>query len=80
MSDSAVAVDFHKSLDVESYFTAKFTFNCVVIFDLITELCDIIFCKILSSCVRIDSCSCEDVLCTLGTDTVDIGQSDFYTL
>ena len=80
MADAAVAVDFYETLDVQCNFTAKFTFNCVVVFDLVTELCDIVLGEILCAGVGIDAGLGKDILRALESDTVDIGKRNFNTL
>ena len=79
MADSAVAVGFDETLNVHANFATEFTFYSVVVFNLVTELCDIVLSEILCSGIMIDAGLCEDVTCALGTDTVDIGQSDLDT-
>ena len=55
MTDTAVAVNFYKTLDVESNVTAKVTFYNVVVLDLVTELSNLIFSEVLSAGVGIDA-------------------------
>jgi len=80
MSDSAIAIDFGQTLDVEANLTTKLTLNLVVVFDLVTKLCDIVLCKVLSSDVGIDSGLCQNVLGALKTDSVNVGKSDLNAL
>ena len=44
MSYATIATDFYKSLNVKSCVSAKVTFNCEVVSDIIAELFNIIFC------------------------------------
>ena len=80
MSDTAIAIDFNKALDIESNLTAKITFYAIVCFDFVTKSRDLSLGKILCASVRINTCLCEDVLRALETDTVNVCQRDFYTL
>ena len=80
MSDSAIAVNFNQTLDVEVYLTTKLTFNLVVVFDLVTKLRDIVLCKVLCSGVGIDSGLCQNILGALQTDSVNVGKSDLNAL
>jgi hypothetical protein len=80
VTDTAVAVNFYKTLDVESNVTAKVTFYYVVVLDLVTELSNLIFSEVLSTGVGIDAGLCKDVICTLAADTVDVGKSNLNTL
>ena len=80
MSDSTIAIDLNKTLDIEGNLTTELTFYSVVVFDLVTKLCDLIICKILRTLIGIDAGLSKDVLGALKTDTVNIGKSDFYAL
>ena len=80
MTNSAVAVDLHQSLDVHRAITAKVTLYGVGIFDLVTKLCNLGFGQILCTGIRIDTGLCKDVVCALASDTVNIGQSNLNAL
>ena len=80
MSDTAVAVDLDKSRDVEGYVTAKVTFYCVGGLDLVTKLCNLSLCKVFRAGIRIDTCLCENVICALAANTVDVGKGDLNAL
>ena len=80
MSDTAVAVNFYHSLDVEGNGSAEVTFNFVRIFDLITELCYFFLGKILCSGIGIDTGLCKDIVSALAADTVNVGKGDFNAL
>ncbi len=62
VTDTAVAVDLDKSLDVHRDLTAKVTFNRVVVFDFVTKLCDLVLGEILRAGIGIDAGICKDVL------------------
>ena len=80
MTDTAVAVDLYESLDVKRNVSAQVTLNCVVLFDLISELCDLFVGKILGTCIGIDACLCKNVICACLAYTVNVGKSDLNTL
>lgn len=52
MTDTAVAADFNESLDIERNITAEVALNGVVVVDIFSQLCSVIFRKISYADVR----------------------------
>ena len=80
MSDATEAVDLNHSLDVHRDFTAEVTFTGVRVFDFVTKLRNVFFSQILRTGIGIDTGLCEDVVCALAADTVNVGKGDLYAL
>jgi hypothetical protein len=80
VTDSTVAVDFYHSLDVECNITAKVTFHGVIVFNYVTELCNLLFSQILCTGIRIDTCLFKDIICALASNTVNVGKGDLNAL
>ena len=80
MSDTAVAVDFNKALDVEGNVTAKVTFDNVVVLDLVTQLGYLLFGKILGAGIGIDTGLYKDIVGALAAYTVNVGKGDLDAL
>ena len=80
MADPAVAVRLDEALDVHCDLAAELTLDGVVVFDLVTELGDIILGQILCADVGVDAGLCKDIAGALQTDSVDIGQRDLDAL
>ena len=80
MTNTTVAADFHQALDVQGNLTAEVAFHLQVLFDVITQLADLILGEILHSGVGIDADLRENLLGSGQADTLDIGQADFHAL
>ena len=76
MADTTVAVRLNKALNVHRNFAAEFAFYGVVVFDLVTELRNIILSQILCAGVRIATGLSQDILGALRTDSINVGQRD----
>ena len=76
MTDTAVAADFNESLDIERNITAEVTLNGVVVVDIFSQLCSVIFRKISYADVRINARSSADVRRCLAADAEDVGKSN----
>ena len=61
VTDTAVAADFNESLDIERNITAEVALNGVVVVDICSQLCSVIFRKISYADVRINARSSADV-------------------
>ena len=80
VSDSAVAVDFNHSLYVKSDFSAKITFNLIMILNYITQICNLFFSKVLSTGIGIDTCCGKNFIRTCAAYTVNVGKGDLDAL
>ena len=80
MSDTAVAVDFNKTLDIESHVTAEVTLDHVVVLDLITQLGNLLFGQILGTGIGIDASLHKDIVGALASNTVNVGKGDLTEL
>ena len=76
VTDATVAVRLNKALNVHRNFAAEFAFYGVVVFDLVTELRNIILSQILCAGVRIDTGFSQDIFGALRTDSLNVGQRD----
>ena len=56
MTDTSVASDFLQSLDIQSDFTTKITFNCHCFINYSTDFLNIIICQVSDTNVRIYTC------------------------
>ena len=55
MTSASVGADFYQTLNVEGFFSTEITFDFVVS-ESVADLCNVIFCQISHSDIRIDSC------------------------
>ncbi len=80
MTNASVASNFNQSFDVECNVTTKVTLNNKILINVISQLCNVILIHVFYSDIRINTCGCQDVVCGLSSNTVDIGQSNFDPL
>ena len=80
MTHATVATDFNESFDIQSNFTAKVAFYCDVLVDIVTQLCNVFFGQILDADIRIDTGTCQNLICCAAADSVDISQTDLDPL
>ena len=80
MTNAAVAADFDKSLDIECCFSSEITFDLYVMVDIFTELGNLILCEVFNSRVGINTGSRNNIVCGLGTYTVDVSETDLDSL
>jgi hypothetical protein len=80
VSLAAVAINFHHSLDVQTYFSSQIAFYNVVVFDAITKLGNICLSQVLNASVGVDAGRLQDFVGTASANTVDIAQTDLNTL
>ena len=79
MTDTSVASDFLQSLDIQSDFTTKITFNCHCFINYSTDFLNIIICQVSDTNVRIYTCLSKNFVSACSADTIDIGKADFDT-
>ena len=80
MTNAAVAADFDKSLDIECCFSSEITFDLNVVVDVFTELGNLVLCEVFNSRVGINTGSRNNIVCGLGTYTVDVSETDLDSL
>ena len=80
MTCAAVAADLCETLDVKCYATTKVTFYHVVLIYAVTEKCFLLVCQVLNSRVGINTGSRNNIVCGLGTYTVDVSETDLDSL
>ena len=80
VTHATVATDFNESFDIQSNFTAKVAFYCDVLVDIVTQLCNVFFGQILDADIRIDTGTCQNLICCAAADSVDISQTDLDPL
>ena len=76
----AVAADLDQALDVHGSFAAKIAFHFHVVIDIVTQLTNFGFSKILDTGVGIDAGRFDDVVGDITADAVDIRQGDLDSL
>ena len=76
MSYAAIAADFDKSLYVHGDFSSQIAFHVDILFDIITQLGDVLFCQVFYARVGIDSCFGKNFVRRGQTDAVYISQAD----
>lgn len=80
MTNTTIATDFNKSLDIKSGFSAKIALNLEIVIDIFTKLGNVILAHIFNSKVGIYAGCCNNVACCFTTYAVDICESDFDSL
>ena len=80
MANATVRTDFDESLDVQSGFPTKITFDLKVVVNVVTKLGNILLGKIFYASIGVDAGSFDDIVCSLSADAMDIGESDFNSL
>ena len=70
VTHATVATDFNESFDIQSNFTAKVAFYCDVLVDIVTQLCNVFFGQILDADIRIDTGTCQNLICCAAADSV----------
>ena len=80
MAHTTVAADLGQALDVKRGLTAEVAFHDVVVVDRFTQLCFFLIGEVLNSGVGVDSGYLQNLLCAGSADTVDISETDFYSL
>ena len=80
MANATVRTDFDESLDVQSGFPTKITFDLKVVVNVVTKLGNILLGKISYTSVGVDAGSFDDIVCSLSADAMDIGESDLDSL
>jgi DNA polymerase I-like protein with 3'-5' exonuclease and polymerase domains len=78
--EAAIASDVHQSLDVHGDFTPQITLNPQLLVDDVTQPLDFIFSEIPNSGIRVNASSLEELLAGVQSNTVDVGETDFYAL
>lgn len=71
MTNTAVAADFHQTLDVQLGFPAQIAFNFDLV-DFLTDCVDLIVSQILNTDIFADSAFLQDRFCCGAADSVDI--------
>ena len=69
MTDSAVAVYFDKSLDVQSNVSSKVALNFQILIDIVTDFSNVVFCQIPYTGVGIDARCFKDIISGFATDS-----------
>ena len=80
MTHSTIATDIHQALDVQLNFSAKLTFNDILVFDQLSDGFRLRFRPVLGTLVRIDIAARENLDGAGPTDTKNGGQGDFAPL
>ena len=80
MTDTAIAADVHKTLDVHGHFTAKVTLHLVIVQNFRAKQLGFFFGKILDAGIGIDARLLEDLARGAQTDAVDIRKADLNAL
>jgi len=78
MPEASVTAKIHKPLNVHGNFCSKLTFYFELAIDDLTNAVDLSFGKIVGIGIRIDFELTKDPIGNGSSDTIDIGQSDFY--
>ena len=73
MPHSAIAANFDKALDIHLNFTAKITFDGIILRDIITDSVFIIIRKITNTNIRIYACITQNFLGAGQTDPIYVG-------
>ena len=81
MTNSSVASDLGKSLNIQRDISSEITFyfNTKSV-DCVSKLSDFIIRQILAACVSIDPGFCENLVCSSSADSVDICEADINSL
>ena len=79
MTDSSVASDLLKSLDVQSDLSSQITFYCIMLVHYVTDSAYFFVSQISYASIRINLCICKDFVSAYSTDTVDVSQTNFDT-
>ena len=75
MTDSAIATDIHKALDVHLDRRTEFTLDLVLLVDLSADLGNLTVVPVTNLDGRIDAALLEDSLSRRASDTEDIGKT-----
>lgn len=78
MPEASITTQVHKPFDVHGNFRSKLPFNLEFVIDYLTDAVDLGLGKIISIGVRIDLEFSEDPIGNGSSDTINIGQTDFY--
>jgi len=78
MPEASVTAKIHKPFNVHGNFCSKLTFYFEFTIDYLTNAVNLRFGKIVCIGIRIDFKLTEDPIGNGSSDTIDIGQSDFY--
>ena len=80
VADTAIATDFHQSLDVQGNFAAKFAFHSYVVIDIFSQFGNVALVEIFHSLIGIDARFRENLFGSGEPDPVNVGQTDFHSL
>lgn len=78
MSEPAITTQVHQPFDVHGDFRSKLPFYLEFVVDYLADIVDLRLGKIIGIGVRIDFELVENPIGSGSSDTVDIGQTDFY--
>jgi hypothetical protein len=76
VSESTIAADIHKPLDVAGNFTTEVAFNFVVLFKFLTDLIDFVDGKIINAASPINTGHIKDFQRGSTTYAIDVRKSD----
>ena len=80
MTHTAIAADFHQTLDVQGDFAAQIAFHLQVVLDVVAQLADVVFGEILDAGVGVNADFRKHLLRGRQANTVDVGQADLNAL
>jgi hypothetical protein len=78
MPEASVTTQVHKPFDVHGNLCSKLPFHLEFVIYYLTNTVDLSLGKIVCIGIRIDFQLTEDPIGSGSSDTIDIGQSDFY--
>ena len=79
MTDTAVAADLLKALDVHSNFTSQITFYDLGLFDHASDLLDLVIGQISDTGIRVNTGLRKDTIGRSSSNAIDIGQTYLYS-
>jgi hypothetical protein len=78
MPEASITTEIHKPFDVHGNFGAKFPFYLEFVIDYLADAVDLSFGEIVCVGIGINLEFVKDPIGSRSSDTVNIGQTDFY--
>ena len=78
MPETSIAAEVHKPFDIHGNFSSKFPFYLEFVIDYLADAVDLSFGEIVCVGIGINLEFVKDPIGSRSSDTVNIGQTDFY--
>ena len=80
VTEATVAADLHQTLDILSRLATKVALDGIVCIDVVTQFDNFLFREVTHTRVRINAGLLANLLCTGGTDSLDVRQTNLNAL